>query len=103
MGLFICPSPRKTSAIVELLEKEGPALRFPYSSEIKGSSIALRELRIQSGGHPYRVLYAFDPVRSVLLLIGGDKTGNERWYDQMIPIAEKLFNEHLEELKEENK
>ena len=93
----------KTSAVVELLEKEGPSLRFPYSSEIKGSDIALRELRIQQAGHPYRVLYAFDPVRSALLLIGGDKTGDDHWYEKMIPVAEKLFKQHLKELEEESK
>jgi hypothetical protein len=45
----------------------------------------MRELRIQHKGRPFRVLYAFDPVRRALLLIGGDKTGNDRWYDKAIP------------------
>lgn len=87
--------------VVMLLEDRGPSLGYPYSSDIKGSRFAIRELRIQSSGHPIRVLYAFDPVRSALLLLGGDKTGNERWYEENLPRAERLFEEHLEEIKQE--
>lgn len=89
--------------VVMLLEEHGPTLGYPYSSDIKGARFALRELRIQSDGHPVRVLYAFDPVRTALLLLGGDKTGNARWYDENVPIAERLFAKHLEELKQEGK
>lgn len=90
--------------VVMLLEEHGPTLGYPYSSDIKGSRFALRELRVQSDGRPIRVLYAFDPVRSALLLIGGDKTGNARWYLENVPRAERIFEEHLKELKlEENK
>ena len=61
----------------------------------------MRELRVQSGGHPMRVFYAFDPRRSAILLIGGDKTGNDRVYRDYIPVADKLYDEHLEELRKE--
>ena len=89
--------------VVMLLEEHGPTLGYPYSSDIKGAKFALRELRVQSDGRPIRVLYAFDPVRSALLLIGGDKTGNERWYLENVPKAERIFAEHLKELKQEEK
>ena len=89
--------------VVILLEEYGPTLGYPYSSDIKGSKIALRELRVQSGGHPVRVLYAFDPVRSALLLLGGDKTGNSRWYEENVPKGERLFAEHLKELEKEGR
>ena len=57
-------------------------LRFPHSSGVKGSKHDhMRELRIQHQGRPYRVLYAFDPRRVAILLIGGDKTGDDRWYE----------------------
>jgi hypothetical protein len=59
----------------------------------------MRELRIQHRGRPYRILYAFDPRRSAILLIGGDKTGNDRWYDENVPRADRLFDEHLESLE----
>jgi len=60
----------------------------------------MRELRIQHAGRPYRVLYAFDPRRSALILIGGDKTGNDRWYEVFVPIADGLYQKHLEEMEE---
>ena len=79
-------------------------LRFPHSSDIKGSRHGvLRELRVQHAGRPYRVLYAFDPRRCALLLIGGDKTGQHRWYDEHVPLAEKLYDEHLETLLKEGR
>jgi hypothetical protein len=61
----------------------------------------MRELRVQSGGHPVRIFYAFDPRRSAILLIGGDKTGDNRFYEKMIPLADKLYDEHLDELRKE--
>ena len=61
-----------TAAVVGLLEARGPSLPFPHSSGIEGSRHDhMRELRIQSGGKPLRVFYAFDPRRSAILLIGG--------------------------------
>lgn len=87
---------------VKLLEVYGPDLRFPKSSGVKGSRHDhMRELRIQHDGRPYRVLYAFDPRRVALLLIGGDKTGNDRWYNEFIPVADRLYDEHLEALEKE--
>ena len=61
----------------------------------------MRELRIQHEGRPYRVVYAFNPKRDALLLIGGDKTGNNRWYEIYIPIADRLYDKHLDELEKE--
>ena len=61
----------------------------------------MRELRVQSGGKPLRVFYAFDPRRSAILLIGGDKTGDGRFYERMIPIADALYDAHLAELEKE--
>jgi hypothetical protein len=49
------------------------------------------------------VLFAFDPRRCAILLIGGDKTGNDRWYDEFVPMADALYDEHLESLKSEGK
>ena len=66
--------------VVRLLSAYGPALPFPYSSGVEGSNYALRELRVQHAGRPYRVLYAFDPKRRAVLLVGSDKTGKDRWY-----------------------
>jgi hypothetical protein len=77
----------------------GPALGYPHSSKVVTSRYSqMRELRTQSNGRPFRTLYAFNPRRTAILLIGGDKTGNDRWYELFVPIADKLFEEHLKEL-----
>lgn len=92
------------NAIVLVLEEKGPTLPSPYSSDIRGSRHGqMRELRIQHHGRPYRVLYAFDPRRVALLLIGGDKTGNNRWYEEFVPQADTLFDAHLAALEQEKK
>jgi len=89
-------------ASVGLLEERGPNLRFPHSSGIETSRHEhMRELRTQHEGRPYRTLYAFDPRRTAILLIGGDKTGNGRWYDEYVPIADDLYDAHLKELRKE--
>ena len=90
------------AAGVRLLMQYGPRLPFPYSSDIRGSRHgAMRELRTQSGGRPLRTLYVFDPRRTAILLIGGDKTGNDRFYEQNVPLADALYDIYLEEIKKE--
>jgi hypothetical protein len=90
------------TASVELLMEKGPALPHPYSSGIGTSRHDhMRELRIQAKGKPYRVFYAFDPRRTAILLIGGNKTGNDRFYDEYVPTADKLYDAHLLELAKE--
>src|SRR5262245_42386705 len=87
---------------VEMLRQRGPSLPRPHSDTLKGSRMTnLKELRTQHRGRPIRTLYAFDPRRVALLLIGGDKTGDKRFYSTMIPLAEKLYAEHLRELRKE--
>ncbi len=90
------------AASVGLLEERGPSLGHPHSSGIHGSRHGhMRELRTQHGGRPLRTLYAFDPRRMAILLIGGDKTGDDRWYEVHVPIADRLYDEHLEQLRRE--
>jgi hypothetical protein len=90
------------AASVQLLEERGPMLGFPHSSGINGSKHGhMRELRTQHAGRPFRTLYAFDPMRRAILLIGGDKTGDNRWYDIHVPMADRLYDEHLVQLRKE--
>lgn len=90
------------AASVELLEERGPNLGFPHSSGINGSKHGhMRELRTQHLGKPFRTLYAFDPLRHAILLIGGDKTGDACWYDVHVPIADRLYEDHLAQLRNE--
>ena len=74
------------TATALLLMEHGPQLPFPHSSGIEGSRHGhMRELREQSRGRPIRVFYAFDP----------------RFYEWMIPVADRLYDQHIEELKKE--
>jgi hypothetical protein len=87
---------------VTLLEDLGPNLAFPHSSKITQSRHShMRELRTQHRGRPLRTLYAFDPRRVSILLLGGDKTGDDRWYERNVPVADRLYDEHLESLRKE--
>lgn len=86
---------RAVTRCVGLLQAKGIALGFPYSSALEGSRYALRELRVQSSGHPLRIVYAFDPRRQAVLILGGDKTGNDRFYAWAIPRAEAIWEEYL--------
>lgn len=88
------------TSYVGLLEARGVTLDYPYSSSVESSRHShMRELRIQHCGNPYRVLYAFDPRRAAILLIGGRKTGNDRWYDEYVPIADRIYDDHILNLK----
>jgi hypothetical protein len=61
----------------------------------------MRGLRAQAGGDPLRMLYAFDPRRTAILLLGCDKTGNDRWYEIHVPVADRIFERHLQAVQKE--
>lgn len=85
-----------------LLEELGPAPPFPHSSGIEGSRHGhMRELRVRSGDRPLRIFHAFDPRRTAIPLIGGDKTGDDRFYEKFVPAADDLYGACLDELKKE--
>ena len=89
-------------ATVGMLTEYGPNLPYPYSSSVRASRHGrMRELRVQIGGRPLRVFYALDPRRTSILLIGGDKTGHDRFYEVYVPMADDLYDAHLEELRDE--
>ena len=95
------PEQNSVERVVLMLMEAGPALGYPQSTGVKGSTFShMRELRIQHEGRPYRVLYAFDPTRAAFLLVGGDKTGDDRWYDKMVPKADAIYTEHLKTIKQ---
>ena len=90
------------AARVKLLEARGPQLPFPYSSDVRSSRHgAMRELRVQSAGRPIRIFYAFDPRRMSILLLGGDKSGDGRFYETLVPLADRLYDAYLHELRQE--
>ena len=85
---------------VERLEQLGIALPYPHSSEIRQSAHGLRELRMAAGHSPLRVLYAFDPRRHAVLLLGGNKAENKRFYRELVPRAEAIWERYLDDTKE---
>lgn len=90
------------AASVELLRQLGPNLPRPHADTLNGSRHSnIKELRTQHEGRPLRTLFAFDSRRCAILLIGGDKTGDKRFYDRMIPLADDLYDVHLETLRKE--
>ncbi|MBO0770401.1 MAG: type II toxin-antitoxin system RelE/ParE family toxin [Actinobacteria bacterium] len=96
-------SATQVAQAVAALREEGPALGRPLVDRIQGSRVHhLKELRPGSAGRSeIRVLFAFDPARSALLLLGGDKAGNwQRWYRLNIPVAEQLYLEYTTEQEE---
>ncbi len=87
---------KSVTAFVDLLEDRSVHLGYPHCSRVNGSRHAhMRELRVQHQGDPYRILYAFDPRRNAILLMGGNKAGDDRWYETFVPIADRLYDEHL--------
>lgn len=95
------PGQTAVGEAVERLLQRGPALGRPTVDTIKGSRHSnMKELRPARGS--IRVLFAFDPRRMAILLIGGDKRGLwNAWYAEMIPIADRLYDEHLRTLRTE--
>jgi len=89
---------------VDLLADKGPNLKRPVVGEIVGSKFdpQMKELRMSVGKSTLRVLFIFDPRRTAILLLGGNKTGQWRdWYSSAIPEADHLYDVYLEELRQE--
>jgi hypothetical protein len=93
-------------AKVALLEVFGPILNRPHVDTLKGSTHAnMKEIRFSVADGVWRVAFAFDPLRSAILLVAGDKSGisKQRFYRQLIEIADSRFDEHLAKLREAEK
>ena len=93
-------------AKVELLKLLGPRLRRPHADTLNGSKHAnMKELRADTASQVLRIAFAFDPERTAILLIAGDKTGisKKRFYKQLLEKADRLFDEHLSKLEAERK
>jgi hypothetical protein len=88
---------------IGVLEAVGPHLGRPYVDHIKGSRHQqMKELRTRHGNHQYRSLFAFDPKRNAIILIGGDKAGADqrRFYESVIAQADALYDRHVRALSE---
>ena len=88
-------------AHIILLRERGPNLGRPYVDTLEDSESAnMKELRVQFRGDPWRILFAFDPRRAAILLVGGCKRGDKRWHKKLIPIADERFRRHLRRLEQ---
>ena len=95
---------RLVNQAILVLERNGPAEGRPLVDTIAASRIAnLKELRPPSSGRSeIRILFVFDPWRSAILLVAGDKAGQwTRWYRTAIPEAERLYADYLDQRKKE--
>ena len=91
----------RVARVVDRLVADGWDLGYPHSSKILSSRHGnMRELRIR-GSIPLRVFYAFDPRRSAILLIGGSKASNPRFYEEYVPVADRLYDQYLGEIRRE--
>lgn len=87
---------------IEILERMGPFLGRPYVDSVKGSRHSnMKELRTMHARRHIRTFFSFDPRRTAILLIGGDKTGDKSFYDRMVPVADQLFDQYLADIRKE--
>jgi len=87
---------------VDVLEQIGPGLGRPFVDGVKGSRHPnMKELRTRHGRDAYRTLFAFDPRRCAILLMGGCKSGDRRFYERMVALADQLYDDHLSTLRTE--
>lgn len=97
-------SHRLVNQAILILERSGPAEGRPLVDTVTASRISnMKELRPPSaGGSEVRILFVFDPWRSAVLLVAGDKSGQwSRWYKHAIPEAERMYETYLEERRKE--
>ena len=92
-----------TKDAIGQLRLEGPTLGRPFVDTILNSRFKnMKELRVSSQG-ALRVLFAFDPTRRAVLLLGGDKSKDSRWNDWYVGAirrADELFEEHIRKIGE---
>lgn len=83
-----------------ILSEIGPSLGRPYVDSVKRSKHSnMKELRVQCKRKLIRILFAFDPDRKAILLIGEDKRGNKKFYQTVVPKADKLYDAHLKRIQ----
>lgn len=87
-----------------ILKEIGPTLGRPYVDSIKESKHHnMKELRVQNKQRLFRIFFVFDLERKAILLIGGDKRGDKRFYKRMIPLADQLYDTYIDNKNKEKK
>jgi len=88
---------RAVDRLVGLLESQGVQLGHPYTSAVHKTKYAIRELRSRGTSNPLRIFYIFDRTRAAVLLVGGNKKGDDRFYERMVPLAERVREPYVKE------
>src|SRR5712691_9893313 len=88
---------RAVDRLVGLLEAHGVQLGHPYTSKVLKTKYAIRELRSRGTANPLRIFYIFDRARAAVLLVGGNKKGDDRFYERMVPLAERVWEQYARE------
>lgn len=93
---------KRLAAAFGNIEFWGPELSRPQADTVKGSRYPnMKELRLLWRGKPYRIFFAFDPRRRAVVLCGGDKSGNKRFYEALIKVGDTQLAHHLADLESE--
>jgi hypothetical protein len=88
------------AARLRVLETFGPNLGRPAVDTLKGSKFTnMKELRFTWQRNPYRYFFAFDPERKAVVLVGGNKAGDKRFYDILTPVADARFENYLRRME----
>ena len=83
-----------------ILSNYGPSLSRPYVDTLKGSKLTnLKELRTKFKNNYFRIIFAFDPERDIILLVGGNKSNDKNFYSKIISKAEKIFLKHIDDIQ----
>ena len=92
------------AARLRVLEMFGPHLGRPLADTLRGSKFAnMKELRFTWQRNPYRYFFAFDPERRAVVLVGGSKAGDRRFYDALMPVAEARFEKYLHQMENQGR
>ena len=93
------PARDRVAQGIDVLAERGPRLGRPLVDTIHHSSIAnLKGLRPGD----MRLLFVFDPWRSAIFMVAGDKSGRwAEWYAEAVPLAEERYQAYLRRRTEE--
>lgn len=85
------------------LRERGPEMGRPRVDTLNGSRHAnMKELRFRAALDVWRVAFAFDPQQLGILLVAGNKRGQNqrRFYQRLIKFPDERYDAHLDRLRE---
>lgn len=83
----------------DLLRTDGPSLGRPHVDRVNGSNyVNMKELRTGR----LRSLFIFDPRRTAIVLVGGYKVDQRKFFSRLVGAADAIYSEHLRSLNDEN-